>query len=215
MTIKLSPSILSADFANLERDIKIATDAGAEYVHVDVMDGHFVPNITYGPHVVRALRKAFPNAILDVHLMMSNPTAMFPPFAEAGADELTIHIEVEEDVRSILQQIRARGIKPGLSLRPVTDVKRLLPYLAEIDQVLVMSVEPGFGGQKLIPETLDKVRFLRNQGFAGILSVDGGIHMGTAQDVVSAGATRLVMGSGVYGSEDPAAVIKHCQQLQP
>ena len=213
--IEIAPSILSANVLCMGQDIQMVLDAGTNILHVDVMDGHFVPNITYGPHVVRALRKAFPNAILDVHLMMSNPTAMFPPFAEAGADELTIHIEVEEDVRSILQQIRARGIKPGLSLRPVTDVKRLLPYLAEIDQVLVMSVEPGFGGQKLIPETLDKVRFLRNQGFAGILSVDGGIHMGTAQDVVSAGATRLVMGSGVYGSEDPAAVIKHCQQLQP
>ena len=160
MTIKLSPSILSADFANLERDIKIAVDAGAEYVHVDVMDGHFVPNITIGAPVVKALRKAT-DAVLDVHLMISDPDKYLDDFIKAGSDIITVHYESNGDTLEQLKKIRAAGVKAACVIKPGTPADVLVPLLPYCDMVLIMTVEPGFGGQGFIPECMDKIKFVR------------------------------------------------------
>lgn len=213
--IEIAPSILAANVLNLGQDIQMVLDAGAAALHVDIMDAHFVPNLTFGPHLVQALRRAFPTALLDVHLMMTNPEDYIEAFAQAGADELTIHVEIEADVGRVLADIRALGVKPGLSLRPGTPASALDRYLGDIHQVLVMSVEPGFGGQKIQLEQLSKLSHVRNQGFEGVRSVDGGIVQENAHLAVSAGATRLVMGSGIYGSDNPAQVIDACRKLLP
>jgi ribulose-phosphate 3-epimerase len=213
--IEIAPSILAANVLNLGQDIQMVLHAGAAALHVDIMDAHFVPNLTFGPHLVQALRRAFPTALLDVHLMMTNPEEYIEAFAQAGADELTIHVEIEADVGRVLADIRALGVKPGLSLRPGTPASALDRYLGDIDQVLVMSVEPGFGGQKIQLEQLSKLSHVRDQGFHGVRSVDGGIVQENAYLAVSAGATRLVMGSGIYGSDNPAQVIDACRKLLP
>lgn len=157
MEIKLSPSILSADFANLARDIKIATDAGAEYVHVDVMDGHFVPNITIGAPVVKALRKAT-DKVLDVHLMISDPDQYLDDFIKAGSDIITVHYESNGDTLEQLKKIRAAGVKAACVIKPKTPAEVLFPLLPYCDMVLIMTVEPGFGGQGFIPECMDKIK---------------------------------------------------------
>ena len=213
--IEIAPSILAANVLNLGQDIQMVLHAGAAALHVDIMDAHFVPNLTFGPHLVQALRRAFPTALLDVHLMMTNPEEYIEAFALAGADELTIHVEIEADVARVLADIRALGVKPGLSLRPGTPASALDRYLGDIHQVLVMSVEPGFGGQKIQLEQLSKLSHVRDQGFHGVRSVDGGIVQENAHLAVSAGATRLVMGSGIYGSDNPAQVIDACRKLLP
>ena len=162
MEIKLSPSILSADFANLARDIKIATDAGAEYVHVDVMDGHFVPNITIGAPVVKSLRKAT-DKVLDVHLMISDPDQYLDDFIKAGSDIITVHYESNGDTLEQLKKIRAAGVKAACVIKPKTPAEALFPFLDEVDLALVMTVEPGFGNQKMIPECLAKVSVLHDE----------------------------------------------------
>ena len=160
MEIKLSPSILSADFANLARDIKIATDAGAEYVHVDVMDGHFVPNITIGAPVVKSLRKAT-DKVLDVHLMISDPDQYLDDFIKAGSDIITVHYESNGDTLEQLKKIRAAGVKAACVIKPKTPAEALFPLLPYCDMVLIMTVEPGFGGQGFIPECMDKIKAVR------------------------------------------------------
>ncbi len=204
MKIKLSPSILSADFANLARDIKIAVDAGAEYVHVDVMDGHFVPNITIGAPVVKALRKAT-DAVLDVHLMISDPDKYLDDFIKAGSDIITVHYESNGDTLEQLKKIKAAGIKASCTIKPGTPADVLLPLLPYCDMVLIMTVEPGFGGQGFIPECMDKIKFIRKAiqdgGYACELEIDGGAKLINTADIVAAGADVIVAGSAVFGGD--------------
>lgn len=204
MEIKLSPSILSADFANLARDIKIATDAGAEYVHVDVMDGHFVPNITIGAPVVKALRKAT-DAVLDVHLMIADPDRYLDDFIRAGSDIITVHTESNGDTLEQLKKIRAAGVKASCTIKPGTPVADVLPLLPYCDMVLIMTVEPGFGGQGFIPECMDKIRAVRRaiaeHGYACELEIDGGAKLTNVADIVAAGADVIVAGSAVFGGD--------------
>jgi ribulose-phosphate 3-epimerase len=202
--LKFAPSILSADFARLGDAVKAAEQAGADWVHVDVMDGHFVPNLTFGPKMVADLHKAT-RLPLDVHLMIERPEEWVDRYADAGASYLTIHVEASDDVPGTLAAIRARGVRPGITLNPETAVDAVLPHLGAVDLALVMSVRPGFGGQKFIEGALDKVRAIRaalDRGrLEAELEVDGGIKPDNAARVAAAGATVLVAGSAIY--EDP------------
>ena len=201
---KFAPSILSADFARLAEAVQAVERAGADWVHVDVMDGHFVPNLTFGPKMVADLRKAT-RLPLDVHLMIERPEDWVDRYASAGATYLTIHVEAARDVAGTLAAIRARGVRPGITLNPETPVDTVLPHLGAVDLALVMSVRPGFGGQKFIESALDKVRAIRaaldQRRLGAELEVDGGIKPDNAARVAAAGATVLVAGSAVY--EDP------------
>ncbi|MDQ2912085.1 MAG: ribulose-phosphate 3-epimerase [Chloroflexota bacterium] len=201
---KFAPSILSADFARLAEAAIAVERAGADWIHVDVMDGHFVPNLTFGPKMVADLRKAT-RLPLDVHLMIERPEDWVDRYADAGATYLTIHVEGSRDVRGTLAAIRARGVRPGLTLNPETPVEAVLPHLGSLDLALVMSVNPGFGGQKFIESALGKVRAIREaldaRNLAAELEVDGGIKPDNAARVVAAGATVLVAGSAIF--EDP------------
>ena len=209
--IKIAPSILSADFAHLADEMKKVTDAGAEYIHIDVMDGTFVPNITLGSPVVKSLRKAS-NAVFDVHLMTEHPETQIAAFAEAGADIITFHIEAARHAHRIVQQIKAAGCKAGIALNPATPLVMLEELLGDIDMALLMTVNPGHGGQKFIRSMLEKIEILRHtvedNGFEVDIEVDGGINAETARLVVEAGANVLVAGSAVYGAEDAAAAIR-------
>ncbi len=204
--IELAPSILSADFARLGEQARAAVEGGATLLHVDVMDGHFVPNITIGPPVVASLRKAT-NVPLDVHLMIENPDQFVPAFVDAGADWISVHQETCTHLHRSLELIRSKGAQVGVVLNPATPVQTLGEVLELVDFVLVMSVNPGFGGQKFIPASLDKIRKLvtmRNAKGAGFrIEVDGGIARDTVAEVVRAGAEILVAGNAVFGKGDP------------
>lgn len=208
--VRIAPSILSADFGRLAEEVKAADRAGADYVHVDVMDGRFVPNITIGPLVVRAVRKATEKP-LDVHLMIVEPEKYVEEFANAGADILTVHVEASPHLHRTLQQIRGLGKKAGVSLNPHTPASVLDHVMEEVDLILVMSVNPGFGGQSFIPSALEKLATLRamidRSGRTIDLEVDGGIRAGTAAQVVAAGADVLVAGNAVFNAPDYAAAI--------
>ena len=210
MMIKIAPSILSADFSRLGEEVRAIDRAGADYIHVDVMDGHFVPNITIGPLVVDALRKVTAKP-LDVHLMIENPDRYIADFAKAGADIITIHQEAVAHLHRSVQLIKSLGKQAGVSLNPATPVETLDVILDELDLVLVMSVNPGFGGQAFIPSALDKIRALRQRitqrGLATELQVDGGIKVDNIREVVAAGADVLVAGSAVFHANDYAATI--------
>lgn len=208
--IKIAPSILSADFSRLGEEIRAVDRAGADYIHVDVMDGHFVPNITIGSLVVDALRKVTDKP-LDVHLMIENPDLYVQAFARAGADIITVHQEAVPHLHRTIQLIKSLGKKAGVSLNPATPVETLDVILDELDLVLIMSVNPGFGGQSFIPSALDKIRSLRQRitqrGLVTELEVDGGIKIDNIREVVAAGADVLVAGSAVFETKDYAATI--------
>lgn len=210
--LEIAPSVLAAHPLFVDRDVSRMLDAGAKMLHLDIMDGHFVPNISFGPAMVAALRKRYPTLPLDVHLMLSDPGKYLDVFIKAGASEITIHSEIAIDVSRLLTQIRQAGLRAGLSLKPGTPAQALFPYLGAIDLVLVMSVEPGFGGQKLMEGTLSKIRELRDQGFDGVISVDGGVNADNARMVQSYGATRLVMGTAAFKSDNPSQLFESLQQ---
>lgn len=201
--IIVSPSILSADFANLERDIKKVEAAGADWIHVDVMDGHFVPNITIGIPVVKAIRK-ITTLPLDVHLMIENPDKYIVAFAKAGADILTVHYEAcQDNLKNVIEMIKACKVKAGVSIKPKTSQEWLTPYLKDIDLALVMTVEPGFGGQDFLHHCAMKIPKIKEQvNDDFIIQVDGGINNITSKICTSLGANSLVAGSFIYGSDD-------------
>ncbi len=199
----ISPSILSADFANLERDIKKVEKAGADWLHIDVMDGHFVPNITIGVPVTASIKQVS-SIPLDVHLMIENPEKYIEPFAKAGADIITFHYEAaKENTSDIIKLIHSFKIKAGLSIKPKTSPEEILKYLPELDMVLIMTVEPGFGGQKFMPECAEKIPVIKKHAPGSmIIQVDGGINAETARVCTQYGANSLVAGNYIYKSEN-------------
>lgn len=202
--IIVSPSILSADFANLERDIKKVENAGADWIHVDVMDGHFVPNITIGAPVEKSLRPVT-DLILDVHLMIENPEKYIDDFIKAGADIITFHYEAitPDNISDLIYKIKEKDVKAGLSIKPKTSPEDILKYLPELDMLLVMTVEPGFGGQKFMQDCAEKIKTIKKHAPENlIIQVDGGINNETAKICTQYGATSLVAGNYIYKSDD-------------
>lgn len=206
--IIVSPSILSADFANLERDIKLVEKAGADWLHVDVMDGHFVPNITIGVPVVASIKKVA-KIPLDVHLMIENPEKYVEPFVKAGADILTFHYEAvkENEINNLINKVKTMGVKVGMSIKPKTPVEEVLKYLSKLDMLLIMTVEPGFGGQKFMDFCAEKIKVVRKVNSEIIIQVDGGINAQTGALCREYGANSLVAGSYIYKSNDIAQAI--------
>ncbi|HBE9529511.1 ribulose-phosphate 3-epimerase [Clostridioides difficile] len=204
--IKLAPSILSADFAKLLEDVRKVESAGCEYLHIDVMDGHFVPNITLGPLVVKSLKKENINMVFDAHLMIENPDQYIEEFVKAGCDIITVHQETCVHLHRTIQNIKSHGIKAGVVLNPATPVDTIKHVLPDLDMVLLMSVNPGFGGQSFIPCVLDKIKELKaiidSQGLNIDIEVDGGISPKNVAEVVQAGANVIVAGSAIFGSDD-------------
>jgi len=214
--IQIAPSILSADFSRLGEEVRAVEEAGADVIHIDVMDGHFVPNITIGPLVVEAVRK-ITGKVLDVHLMISDPGRYIDAFADAGADWITVHVEASTHLHRVIAQIKQRGLKAGAVLNPSTSLSTLDYILDELDLVMLMSVNPGFGGQSFIPSSLDKIRRLRERidalGLDIGIEVDGGVSTKTIRKVAGAGANIFVAGSAVYGAADYAATIAELRSL--
>lgn len=210
----LSPSILAADFWKLGEQIREVQTAGAQYLHVDVMDGMFVPSISFGMPVIASIRK-MTDIFFDVHLMVEQPERYVGEFADCGADLITFHLEATDDVDGTIEKIRAKGKKAGLTIKPATPVEDLAPYLDKVDMVLVMTVEPGFGGQKLIPSCVEKVarvrEMIRERGLTVDVEVDGGINAGNVQELLAAGANVIVAGSAVFGG-DIASNVKVFQE---
>ena len=210
--IKIAPSILAADPLNLEKDIRRAEKAGCDWIHVDVMDAHFVPNLAYNAEVVRHL-KTITDLPLDVHLMMDNPETMLDVFMDAGASCLTVHAEIDADVPAILSRIRRRGRMAGVALKPGTSLDTVLPYLDKADLVLMMTVEPGFGGQKLDAGVIAKISALKGTGYAGEIEADGGIREDNLGMLKANGLTVAVMGTALFKNEDMDGCVRRLHKL--
>lgn len=212
--MRIQPSILSADFANLESEF--ASISSADGIHVDVMDGHFVPNMTFGLPVVKRMQE-ITSLPLDVHLMIENPDFWAVEYAKLGVFSVTVHLEACEDLGNLIPRIKAEGARVGVAIKPVTPVSSVVPYLTELDQVLVMSVEPGFGGQSFIPESIEKIAELKSllvkDGLETWLQVDGGISAGNIAEVAAAGADTFVAGSSVFGATDRNEMIERLRTL--
>ena len=215
--ILLAPSLLAANQSALREGVEFAQTAGVQSLHLDIMDGHFVPNISFGPDVVQSLRKNS-NLFFDVHLMLSNPNKHYESFIRAGADLITIHVEPEYPIEETINAIKDRGVLAGIAINPETDVNAVMPYLKMVDLVLVMTVHPGFGGQKLIASCLDKVRTIKEKqlelGLDFRIEVDGGVNLENAKMCVDAGADTLVCGTSFYQSEDSIAFHKQILGLK-
>ena len=208
---KLAPSLLAADFGHLAAELAIIEAAGAHYAHIDVMDGHFVPNISIGVPVVQSIRKQS-SLIFDVHLMISEPEKYIDAFAKAGADIINFHLEATTDASALIQHIRALGKRPAITLKNGTPIEAAFPYAADVDMILLMSVEPGFGGQAFNPEALGRAKalraFLTRENLDTDIEMDGGIYLENANEVLAAGANVLVAGSAIFGTEDKAATVR-------
>lgn len=211
----LAPSILSADFCKLGEEINDVVKAGASYIHVDVMDGIFVPSISYGMPVIKSIRKST-DAVFDVHLMVTEPGRYIKDFVESGADIITVHVEACKDTAETISEIKKAGVKAAVAINPETPVEKIMPYLDDVDMVLVMSVHPGFGGQKFIPDVLDKVRIIRHYYTENKLNtdieIDGGINLDNVSHVLDAGANIIVAGSSVY-RDNPAENTKKFMEI--
>ena len=214
--MKVSPSILTCDFAHAADEVRFVADSGADMVHLDVMDGVFVPNLSFGPPVIAALRP-HTDLFFDVHLMMTHPRRLLPAFAKAGADLINIHLECADPIRETLEDIRALGKQAAVTLKPATPAEEAFPYLELVDMVLVMTVEPGFGGQSFMEDMMPKVTALRQEidrrGLSVSIQVDGGIGAATAPIAAAAGADVAVMGSAVFNDPDPRSLVAQVQAL--
>jgi ribulose-phosphate 3-epimerase len=209
LNLQIAPSILNANFADLRSELAKINEA--DWLHLDIMDGHFVPNLTFGPPVVAMLRSVT-TLPMDAHLMVDNPEELIPAFAEAGVERITVHVESTKHIHRLIQQIKAAGCSAGVALNPGTPLDSLDYILSELSLVMLMTVNPGFGGQKFIPEVLPKISLLRGkldkEGFSCDIGVDGGINLETAREVIKAGANHLVAGTLIYKATDPAGMIK-------
>ena len=212
--IKIFPSVLAADPLRIGEEIERMLAAGADGLHMDMMDAHFVPNLSFSPDLVKAVHQRFPQVWQDVHLMMDEPGRYFEAFARAGAGAITIHAEIGGDITALLQEIRGLGCLAGLSVKPGTPVEALRHCLPLCDQVLIMTVEPGFGGQKFMADMMPKAQALRAWGYEKPILVDGGVNAQTAANCVRAGIDTLIMGTALLKAEDPAAVITACRALE-
>ena len=208
----LAPSMLAADFKQLGNEMKLIEDNGAKYLHFDVMDAHFVPNLSFGPGLCQAVHAAFPECLLDVHLMMDNPGQYIQKFVQAGASAITVHAEVLDDPMPVLNEIKAFGVQCGLSVKPGTKIDAIEKYLSVADRILIMTVEPGFGGQKLMEDQLQKIVWLRKNGFDKPIAVDGGVNMETCSKVIAAGADVLVMGTAFFRADDRETVVRKVKE---
>jgi ribulose-phosphate 3-epimerase len=212
----IAPSILSADFSNIGRAVELAEKAGADLIHVDIMDGHFVPNLTLGPQLVAAVRKRT-RLPIDVHLMVENPRAFVPPFHEAGADWISLHVEATAHLHKDLTMIRDLGRKAGVALNPGTPIQTLREVLGNVDFILLMSVNPGWGGQSFIPRSLDKIRdlkaWLREERLDAAVQVDGGLKLDNLEETFRAGMDIAVAGSAIFGAPDPAETIREMKRI--
>lgn len=214
--ITVAPSVLGADFAKLADEIKSAQNAGIRFLHLDIMDGHFVPNISFGPSLVTTINN-LTDSFLDVHLMLSEPEKYFEPFVKAGADNISFHLEVHPDPVPLAAKLHEMGVKAGIAINPDMPVEKVLTFLEHFDYLLIMSVFPGFGGQSFIPETLSKIRTAKEhialRGLTTAIEVDGGVDRQNAKEIAAAGAEVLIMGTAFFGEADRAGLVEEISSL--